>query len=40
MWPNSTREASKMALVNPAVALMVGFFGLVVLAAARAMFRR
>jgi hypothetical protein len=29
-----------MALVNPAVALMVGFFGLVLLCAARAMFRR
>jgi hypothetical protein len=29
-----------MALVNPAVALMIGFVGLVLLGAARAMFRR
>jgi hypothetical protein len=29
-----------MAIVNPAVALMVVFFGLVLLGAARAMFRR
>jgi hypothetical protein len=29
-----------MAALNPAVALMVGFFGLVLLGAARAMFRR
>jgi hypothetical protein len=29
-----------MALLNPAAALMLGFFGLVLIGAARAMFRR
>jgi hypothetical protein len=29
-----------MALLNPAAALMLGFFGLVIIGAVRAMFRR
>jgi hypothetical protein len=34
------RRLEMAASLNPAAALMIGFFGLVILGAARAMFRR